>query len=54
MQAIQSIIGFLYYVIAAAIGLVVAANFVRTRDTRKTILYAIVLAPFVLRVLRIK
>ncbi len=54
MQAIQSIIGFLYYVIAAVIALAVAANFVRTRDTRKTILYAIVLAPFVLRVLRIK
>ncbi len=54
MQTIQMIIGYLYYAIAAVIGIVVVANFLRSRDARKMLLYAIVLTPFVLRVLRIK
>lgn len=54
MQIVQSMVGVLYYVLAGIIGLVVAANFLRTRDARKMVLYAMVLVPFVLRVLRIK
>ena len=54
MQTVQTVIGFLYYVIAAVIGLVIIANFMRTRDAKKMLLYAVVLIPFVLRVLRIK
>jgi undecaprenyl pyrophosphate phosphatase UppP len=54
MQTIQTIIGYLYYAIAAVIGIVIVANFVRSRDVRKMLLYAIVLSPFVLRVLRVK
>lgn len=54
MQTIQMVIGYLYYAIAAVIGVVIVANFVRSRDARKMMLYAIVLTPFVLRVLRVK
>ena len=54
MQTVQTVIGFLYYVIAAVIGLVIIANFMRTRDAKKMLLYAVVLILFVLRVLRIK
>jgi hypothetical protein len=48
------IIMVLYYVITAFFGAVLFWNFVRTRDVQKAILYLVVLAPFVLRVFRLK
>ena len=48
------IVMVLYYVITAFFGAVLFWNFVRTRDVQKAILYLVVLAPFVLRVFRLK
>ncbi len=50
----QAVIGFLYYIMAAVIGVALVINLLRTRDPRKMVLYVAVLTPFVLRVLRIK
>jgi hypothetical protein len=48
------IVMVLYYVITAFFGAVLFWNFVKTRDVQKAILYLVVLAPFVLRVFRLK
>ena len=44
----------LYYVITAFFGAVLLWNFVKSRDVQKAILYLVILAPFVLRVFRLK
>ncbi|HON41822.1 MAG TPA: hypothetical protein PLM74_01660 [Bacillota bacterium] len=54
MEAVQMVIGVLYYFMTAVIALVIGASFFRQRDLRKMILYAAVLIPFVLRALRVK
>jgi hypothetical protein len=48
------IVMVLYYVITAFFGAVLFWNFIKTRDVQKAILYLVVLAPFVLRVFRLK
>jgi len=48
------IIMVIYYVITAFFGAVLFWNFVKTRDVQKAILYLVILAPFVLRVARLK
>jgi hypothetical protein len=44
----------LYYIITAFFGAVLFWNFVKSRDVQKAILYLVILAPFVLRVFRLK
>ncbi len=44
----------LYYALTAACAVVLAVNFVRTRDLQKAILYLVVLIPFVMRLARLK
>ncbi|MEA4884498.1 MAG: hypothetical protein VB144_12750 [Clostridia bacterium] len=50
----QMTISVLYYLMTAVIAAVLAVNLLRAKDTKKAILYAAVLTPFILRVLRIK
>lgn len=50
----ELVVSVLYYVMTAAIGALLVWNFFKTRDVQRMILYALVLAPFVLRVLRVK
>lgn len=50
----QSVVSVLYYAATALIALVLLANVLRTKDVKKTVLYATVLIPFVLRLARIK
>lgn len=50
----RTLIGVLYYMMTGVIALVLIRSFLRTKDARKMVLYAAVLIPFILRVLRIK
>jgi hypothetical protein len=54
MLTAQSTVGFSYYVIVAVIGIELAGNFFRSKETKTKILYSIVLIPFILRLLRVK
>jgi hypothetical protein len=48
------IITILYYLIVAFFTFVLLANFIRTRDVQKAILYLLILMPFILRLARLK
>ncbi len=43
-----------YYLMTAVFAVLLVANFLRAKDVQRMILYAVVLTPFVLRVLRLK
>ncbi len=50
----NEIVTLLYYALTGIFGLVIAWNFVKTRNVQDAVLYCIVLVPFVLRLLRVK
>lgn len=54
MIMINNIVMWLYYGITAFFLAAIAANFFKTKDAQKAILYSIVMMPFVLRLLRLK
>jgi len=54
MQTAQSVVGFLYYVIVAIIGIEIVSSFWRAEDVETKIMYSVILVPFALRLLRIK
>ncbi len=50
----ETAISILYYLMTAAIAAVLIVNFLRARDAQRMILYAVVLMPFIMRLLRLK
>ena len=50
----NEIVTVLYYALTGIFGIVIAWNFVKTRNVQDAVLYCIVLVPFVLRLLRVK
>ena len=54
MLMIHSVVMILYYLIAAFFLLAIVRNFIATRDIQEALLYAVVMIPFVLRLLRLK
>ena len=44
----------LYYILAAAVAVLLVINFLRSKKWQDEILYLIVLLPFILRLLRLK
>lgn len=50
----QPTITVLYYLITAAVTVTLLRNFLKSKDVQRSVLYALVLMPFVLRLLRIK
>lgn len=50
----NELVTVLYYVLTGVFGLVIARNFLKTRNVQDAVLYCIVLVPFVLRLLRVK
>ena len=50
----NEIVTLLYYAPTGIFGLVIAWNFVKTRNVQDAVLYCIVLVPFVLRLLRVQ
>ncbi len=50
----QHVITILYYLITGAITVTLLVNFTRSKDAQRSVLYALVLIPFVLRLLQIK
>lgn len=50
----QSVVSIVYYGAVLYFGMLIIWNFATTRDIQKAILYLVVLAPFVLRILRLK
>jgi len=54
MLMIHSVVMILYYLIAAFFLLAIVRNFIATRDIQEAFLYAVVMIPFVLRLLRLK
>jgi multisubunit Na+/H+ antiporter MnhE subunit len=54
MITLQSIITLAYYALTAAAAALLLYNFVRAKSWEREVLYLIVLAPFLLRVLRLK
>ncbi|MBU1337859.1 MAG: hypothetical protein KKD56_02190 [Acidobacteria bacterium] len=44
----------LYYILAAAVAVLLMINFLRSKKWQDEILYLIVLLPFILRLLRLK
>jgi hypothetical protein len=51
---VQAVIGLIYYALIAFVVVVLAVNFVKTRRWQEEVLYAVVLLPFLLRLLRLK
>jgi hypothetical protein len=50
----QTMITVIYYLMIAASSLLLVANFLKTKDWQREILYMIVLIPFLLRLLMLK
>ena len=48
------VVSILYHAMAAFFAAVLLRNFLKTKNIQLAILYAVVLVPFVLRVLRLK
>ena len=48
------IVTILYYLLTAAIAVLLVRNFLKRKDWQDEILYVIVLIPFLLRLLRLK
>ncbi len=53
-QLINTVITALYYLISAFFLLAIIRNFVKTRNLQEAALYAVIMIPFVLRLLRLK
>ncbi|HOO86603.1 MAG TPA: hypothetical protein PK849_04250 [Synergistales bacterium] len=54
MLTINSVVMILYYFITTFFLLAMVRNFIVTRDVQEALLYAVVMIPFVLRLLRLK
>ncbi len=54
MGILMTIITILYYLLIAAVCLILITNLIRERKWEKEILYLVVLVPFLLRLLRLK
>ncbi|MBE0556267.1 MAG: hypothetical protein IH628_03460 [Proteobacteria bacterium] len=50
----QTIITVIYYLLIAATSGLLVANFLKTKDWQRELLYVIVLIPFLLRLLMLK
>ena len=50
----MTFIMFLYYIITGFVVFFMAWDFIKSRDLKKTMLYAIAMFPFLLRLLRLK
>jgi multisubunit Na+/H+ antiporter MnhE subunit len=48
------IVTVLYYLLTAAIAILLIRNFLKRKDWQEEVLYVIVLIPFLLRLLRLK
>jgi len=48
------IVTVLYYLLTAAIAVLLIRNFLKRKDWQEEVLYIVVLLPFLLRVLRLK
>ena len=48
------IVAVLYYILTAAIALLLIRNFLKRKDWQEEVLYIVVLVPFLLRLLRLK
>ncbi len=53
-QIINTGITVLYYLISAFFLFAIIRNFIKTRKVQEAILYAVMMIPFVLRILRLK
>ncbi len=53
-QIINTIVTVLYYLISAFFLFAVIRNFVKTRKLQEAILYAVIMMPFILRIVRLK
>lgn len=51
---VSDIIMFCYYLISALVAFILIREIIRTKNVQETILFGIILIPFILRVLRIK
>lgn len=54
MNAINTFIMVLYYIISAFFLAAMVRNFLRTKNIQESILYGVMMIPFVLRILRLK
>lgn len=54
MTFIDTCINASYYVLSAAISLILIRNIIKTRDAQEAVLYCVILMPFLLRVFHIK
>jgi hypothetical protein len=54
MLLVQAAVGLVYYLMIAVVVVVLVSNFIRTRRWQEEVLYALVLLPFMLRLLRLK
>ncbi|HMA53043.1 MAG TPA: hypothetical protein VKT17_01195 [Acidobacteriota bacterium] len=50
----DTIVTLIYYLLTAAIAVLLVRNFLKRKDWQEEVLYIIVLIPFVLRLLRLK
>jgi len=50
----DTIVTLLYYLLTAAIAVLLVRNFLKRKDWQEEVLYIIILIPFVLRLLRLK
>ncbi len=48
------IVTLLYYLLTAAVALLLIRNFLKRKDWQEEVLYIVVLVPFLLRLLRLK
>lgn len=51
---LSTIITVLYYIICLFFLLLIVRNFVKTKKAQEAIVYAVIMIPFVLRILRLK
>lgn len=54
LQALNLIVTISYYLIAAFFLFAIIKAFIRTKSIQQSILYTIIMIPFVLRILRLK
>lgn len=54
MNAVQSLITIVYYLLVGYTAVIIVTNLIRTRKWDREILYLIVLLPFLLRLFRLK
>ncbi|NLE19936.1 MAG: hypothetical protein GX623_03880 [Clostridiales bacterium] len=54
MIAINTAVTVLYYLICAFFLAAIAYNFVKTRKVQESVLYGLMMIPFILRLLRLK